>query len=146
MPKSIIILKIDEAPHGKITLTKRGCIFAVFDDKGTHISLTQKESGKIHIELSSDEPCHSVWDEARVGIAHGFGWKNAERHSHYWINQEYTLSDTDPLFICGLGRQKLPYPEKDKYLRYPSLNLAADTAWTHLEVLVSRKTIQPSSE
>ena len=91
MPKQVVLVRINGEVHGKITPRPRGIVFALCDKKGTHLSISKKTDSTFHVELSSDQPLGSVWDEARIGIARGLGWRRAERHANYVINREYPL-------------------------------------------------------
>ena len=81
MPKQIVLVRINGEVHGKITPRSRGIVFALCDDKGTHLSISKKQESVFHVEVSSDQPLGSVWDHARIGIARGCGWPRAERHA-----------------------------------------------------------------
>ena len=104
MPKQIILVRINGEVHGKITSRARGIVFALCDEKGTHLSVSKKTDSAFHVELSNDQPLGSVWDEARIGIARGLGWRRAERHANYLVNREYPLPAPCAPLILAAGR------------------------------------------
>ena len=56
MPKQIVLVRINGEVHGKITPRSRGIVFALCDDKGTHLSISKKQESVFHVEVSSDQP------------------------------------------------------------------------------------------
>jgi hypothetical protein len=146
MPKQVVFVRINGEVHGKITPRPRGIVFALCDKKGTHLSISKTDS-TFHVELSSDQPLGSVWDEARIGIARGLGWQRAERHANYVINREYPLPpQSDPFELVRFGRSGLPSKQKDKYDRMPALDLVSPITWDHLDLsLLFRETVESES-
>jgi hypothetical protein len=127
-------VRINGEVHGKITPRPRGIVFALCDDEGTHLSISKKQESAFHVELSSDQPLGSVWDEARIGIARGRGWPRAERHTNYVSNREYPLpAPSDPLTL-ERGRPRLPPDQKAKYDGMPALNLISPIIWDQLDL------------
>ena len=90
MPKQIVLVRINGEVHAKITSRPRGIVFALCDDKGTHLSISKKTDSAFHVEARSDQPLGSVWDEvasgSRVAVA-----IETERHANYPSNREYPL-------------------------------------------------------
>jgi hypothetical protein len=56
MAKQIVLVRINGEVHAKITSRPRGIVFALCDEKGTHLSLSKKTDSAFHVELSSDQP------------------------------------------------------------------------------------------
>jgi hypothetical protein len=135
MPKQIVLVRINGEVHGKITPRPRGIVFALCDDEGTHPSISKKTDSAFHVEVSSDRPLGSVWDEARIGIARACGWQRPERHANYPINREYPLpASSDPLSLVCLGRPRLPPDQKAKYDGMPALDLISPITWDRLDL------------
>jgi hypothetical protein len=135
MPKQIVLMRINGEVHGKITPRSRGIVFARCDDEGTHLSISKKTDSAFHVEVSSDRPLGSIWDEARIGIARGLGWRRPERHANYVINREYSLpAPSDPFSLVGFGRPRLPPDQKAKYDGMPALNLISPITWDQLDL------------
>ena len=147
MAKQIVIVRINYEVHAKITSRPLGIVFALCDEKGTHLSLSKKEDGQRQVELSSDQPLGSVWDEARVGIARGFRWPRAERHANYVINRQYPLpAPFDPLMLARFCRPSPPPEQKGKYEGMPALKLSSRIPWDALDLSLSfRETVDSES-
>ena len=134
MPKQIVLVRINGEVRGKITPRPRGIVFALCDDDGTHLSISKKQESAFHVEVSSDQPLGSVWDEVRIGIARGRGWSRAERHANYPINREYPLpAPSDPFTLERFDRPRLPPDQKAKYDGMPALELICLT-WDRLDL------------
>jgi hypothetical protein len=147
MAKQIVLVRINGEVHAKITSRPRGIVFALCDEKGTHLSLSKKTDSAFHVELSSDQPLSSVWDEARIGIARGLGWPRAERHANYVINRQYPLpAQFDPFELVSFCRPS-PLPEqKSKYDGLPALNLICPILWNRLDLsLLFREPVDSES-
>lgn len=74
-------------PFAKLSETSQRVIFVLLTDDGFHLSLHRKRgTHETHIEYSSRHPIGSVWDDARVGIARGCKWNQAQKHACYVLN------------------------------------------------------------
>jgi hypothetical protein len=134
-PKQTVALKIDGVVYAKISVRPKGLVLAICDGRGMHLSITRKSDSAFHVEVSSDQPLGSVWDEARIGIARSLGWARAERHANYIVNREYPIPPwNDPLSLVSFGRPRELPPQKEKYLCLPSLDLRTDGRWDYLSV------------
>ena len=135
MPKHITALKIDGVVYGKIQIRPKGVVFALCDPRGMHVSVTKKAETKFHVEVSSDERRNSVWDEARIGVARGLGWRSPERHTNYIVNREYSIPPPfDPLHIVSFARPSEVPAQKARYSHLPSLELQPNGIWDELEI------------
>jgi hypothetical protein len=147
MPKQIVLVRINGEVHGKITARPRGIVFSLCDEKGTHLSISKKTDNSFHVEVSSDQPLGSIWDDARIGIARGLGWRGAKRHANYVINRAYPLpSPVDPLELVGFGRPRQLPEQKHKYDQMAALGLICPITWDRLDVsLLFQETVGAES-
>ena len=136
MSKRTAVLQIADKVYGKISQTERGFYFALCDQHGTHVSISRAPDSRMHVEISSDEPLGSVWDQVRIGIARDQGWLNAARHANYLVNRLYDIPKSEPLLLVAFERPEQPPEQKAKYRNLPRLCLKATPDWRQLAVSV----------
>lgn len=147
MPKQTVALKIDGVVYAKISVRPKGLVLAICDGHGMHLSITRKSDSAFHVELSSDQPLGSVWDEGRIGIARSKGWARAERHANYIVNREYPIPPWhDQMSLVSFGRPRELPLQKEKYLSLPGLDLRTDGRWDYLSVSLHFAGTVPTTE